>query len=616
MKKLLFAALPLLFVMPLAAQNYTLASPDGRLVVDIEVGQKLVYTLTHDGERILQPSELALELEDGRVFGVGSRLRDTHTRSADEIIEAPFYKRSQVGDRYNELTLHFRERFSVVLRAYDDGMAYRFVTDCRDDFVVLDETARFDFGQDRDAIVPYVRNTTLEFGPGEEIDVAKALDEQWMNSFQNLYTHSSLSGLNAHRLIFTPVVVGVQGRWVCIAESDTEHYPGMFLMNPDGGTTLCGRFAPVPKRIEIGGSKMTQGLVREREEYIARCAGRTSFPWRIVIVATEDRQLADSDMVYRLASPNRIGDTSWIEPGKVAWEWWNAWGLTGVDFKAGTNNETYMAYIDFAARHGIEYVILDEGWNVRYNNDLLEVVPEIDVQLLVDYAAARNVGIILWAGYHAFDRDMENVCRHYSAMGVKGFKIDFMDRDDQPMVDFHYRAAETAARYRLILNFHGTYKPTGLNRAYPNVLNFEGVHGLEQLKWNDASFDQVTYDVTMPFIRQVAGPSDYTPGAMRNATRRNFRPIRHEPMSLGTRCRQLAAYVVFEAPLTMLCDSPSAYEREPECTAFIAGVPTVWDETAVLNGRIAEYITIARRKGNVWHIGPRNGDRSFVPRSR
>ena len=287
----------------------------------------------------------------------------------------------------------------------------------------------------------------------------------------------------------------------------------------------------------------------------------------------------------------------------MAWDWWNDWNLHGVDFRAGINNETYKYYIDFASEHGIEYVILDEGWAVNLKADLMQVIPGIDLKMLSDYAASKNVGLILWAGYWAFDRDMEEVCRYFSGLGIKGFKVDFMDRDDQEMVDFHRKAAETAAKYGMMIDFHGTYKPTGLNRTYPNVINYEGVHGLEQMKWSGPDVDQVTYDVTIPFVRMVAGPMDYTQGAMRNATRGNYRPVNSEAMSQGTRCRQLAEYVVFESPLNMLCDSPSNYMDEPECTGFIAEIPTVWDETKVIDGRIAEYIATARRSGDTWYIG-------------
>jgi alpha-glucosidase len=308
-------------------------------------------------------------------------------------------------------------------------------------------------------------------------------------------------------------------------------------------------------------------------------------------------------MVFRLSQPNAIGDTSWIKPGKVAWDWWNDWGLYGVDFEPGINNRTYEYYIDFAARNGIEYVILDEGWSVNKKADLMQVIPEIDVKHLCDYAKERGVGIVLWAGYWALNRDMEQVMKHYAEMGVKGFKIDFMDRDDQQMVDFYERAAVTAAKYKLMCDFHGAYKPCGLSRKYPNVVNYEGVNGLEQMKWSTIELDQVTYDVMIPFIRMVAGPMDYTQGAMVNAQKKSYHASNSEPMSQGTRCRQLAMYVVYESPFNMLCDSPTNYEKEPVCTEFIAKIPTVWEQTVALDGKVGEYCIIARRAGDVWYVG-------------
>jgi len=342
--------------------------------------------------------------------------------------------------------------------------------------------------------------------------------------------------------------------------------------------------------------------VEERKNHIAECRGNKSFPWRIVIVVNNDKELADNDIVYKLASPSKVNDVSWIKPGKVAWDWWNDLNLSGVDFKTGINNETYKYYIDFASRNKIEYVILDDGWSVRGPNDLFQVVPEIDLKDLITYATERNVGLILWAGYISFNKNIEGVCKHYSELGIKGFKIDFMDRDDQPMVEFHTRVAEIAAKYKLLIDFHGTYKPTGLNRTYPNVINFEAVHGLEQLKF-PTTVDQVTYDVTVPFIRQIAGPMDYTQGAMRNSTKDNFRPVFSEPMSQGTRCRQLATYVIFESPLNMLCDSPTSYEKEQECTNFITSVPTIWDNTVAVDGKLGEYIVMARQKAENWYLG-------------
>lgn len=593
MRNLLLIICSFTVIFNLSAQkSYQLKSPDGKLITSIVVDEKISYSISHQKDIILNPSPISIELDNGQSFGINSKLKNTKVSSVDQTIESPFYKRSRIRDNYNEIILNFKEDFSLIFRAYNEGIAYRFVSTGRKDFIVKNEEAIFNFEEDYNAYIPYVKSK------------AKGVEGQYFNSFENIYTTTSLSQMDGERLAFTPLVIEMEGgKKVCIAESDLESYPGMFLINTDGTASLKSSFAPYPLTIEQGGHNQLQQIVTTHESYIAKCKGGKKFPWRIVIVSEKDKELADSDIVYKLAAPSQIQDTSWIKPGKVAWEWWNHWGLSGVDFEAGVNNETYMAYIDFASKNSIEYVILDEGWAVNLKADLFAVVPEIDLQKIIAYGKSKNVGIILWAGYYAFDRDMEKVCRHYSEMGVKGFKIDFMDRDDQPMVDFHYRAAETAARYKLLVDFHGTYKPTGLNRTYPNVINYEAVNGLEQMKWNGMELDQVTYDVTFPFIRMIAGPVDYTQGAMRNATKRTHRGINDEPMSQGTRCRQLAEYVIFESPLNMLCDSPSNYEKEQECTDFIAAIPTVWDNTVAINGEIGKYISIARQKGDAWYVG-------------
>ncbi|HZX73660.1 MAG TPA: glycoside hydrolase family 97 catalytic domain-containing protein, partial [Cyclobacteriaceae bacterium] len=424
------------------------------------------------------------------------------------------------------------------------------------------------------------------------------------NSFENTYTSGKLSSIDAKKLIFLPMVVTVaNGKKVCITESDLEQYPGMYLTNQEGKQTLKAVFAPYPKEVEQGGHNNLQFAVKQRESYLAKATNTKNLPWRAMVISTQDKQLTDSDMTYKLASPSRVEDVSWIKPGKVAWDWWNDWNVYGVDFKAGINNATYKYYIDFASTHHIGYVILDEGWAVNKQADLMQVIPEINIQELVDYGKTKNVGIILWAGYSAMNKDIEGICKHYSAIGVKGFKVDFMDRDDQQVVDFYYDVARIGAKYKLMIDFHGAFKPTGLQRTYPNVINVEGVFGLEQLKWADNKIDMVAFDVTIPFIRMVAGPMDYTQGAMRNATKNNFRPINSEPMSQGTRCHQLAEYIVFEAPFNMLCDNPSNYMRELESTKFIAEIPTVWDNTIALEGKMGEYVAIARKKGNDWYVG-------------
>ena len=594
MKKLLILTAALVCACAVRAQkSYTLCSPDGHLRTTVAAGDELTYDIAVDGRTVLEPSPLALRLDDGRTWGPHARVRKAERTSADAAIPSPLYRSAEVRDRYNGLILRMKDDWSVEFRVYDDGVAYRFASSAKAPFRIASEQVEYRFPADFEATVPYVAR-------GREGD----FEDQFFNSFENTYATAPLSALNSGRLMFLPLAVDAgDGVKVCITETDLNGYPGLYLTNAGAAENgLRGIFASCPEKLEQGGHNNLQMLVRKRKEHIAEVDAPRTFPWRVAIVGS-DADLAARDLSWLLAAPSKIADTSWIRPGKVAWDWWNDWNLAGVDFRAGVNTETYKYYIDFAAAKGIEYVILDEGWAVNGKADLMQVVPEIDLKEIVAYGALKNVGIILWAGYWAFDRDMERVCEHYAEMGVKGFKVDFMDRDDQRMTAFNHRAAETAARYGLVLDLHGTHKPAGLNRTWPNVLNFEGVHGLEQMKWSPESVDQMKYDATIPFVRQAAGPMDYTQGAMRNASRGNYRPVNTEPMSQGTRCHQLALYVVLDSPLNMLCDSPTNYLCEPECTEFIAAIPTVWDETRILGGRMGEYIVTARRSGDTWYVG-------------
>ncbi len=579
-----------------SAKEFTLISPDGKLVVSIEIGEQLTYSLKHEGQLLLKPSPLSMTLSTGEIWGSKARLQTSKQRRVDEKIISPLYKKSLIRDHYNELALSFKGQWAVEFRAYDDGLAYRFISTKKEKYNIQREEVAYQFPADLKAIVPFVTS-------GKDGD----FESQYPNSFENLYTEATISALNKGRLLFLPALVKFDGgKCLLISESNLESYPGLFLTSKNGQNLLSGVMAPYPKEVQRGGYNQIQNVVKSREDFIAKVQGARSFPWRIAMVSTQDKDLANSDMTYRLAAPSRLSDLSWIKPGKVAWDWWNFWNLKGVDFEAGINNDTYKYYIDFAAKYGVEYVILDEGWSVLGKADLMQVIPEIDIKELVNYAKMKGVGIILWAGWAALDRDMEKVCKYYSELGVKGFKVDFMDRDDQQLNDFNWRVAEVCAKYHLVLDLHGMYKPAGMNRTYPNVLNFEGVHGLEQMKWaapDKSEVDQMRYDVSIPFLRQVAGPMDYTQGAMRNATHKNFVARYYQPMSQGTRCHQLATYVIFESPLNMLCDSPTNYEAEPECTSFIAQIPTTWDESITLDGHVGEYVVTARRKGDTWYIG-------------
>lgn len=576
-----------------ADRSIRFTSPDGRVGVEVTIGTQLRYAVTIDGTQVLAPSAMAMTLTDGTVWGQKCRLKRSQVRQVSQTIQSPFTRQASMSDVCTELLMRFAG-YDVQVRAYDNGVAYRFVSARRGRYQVKSETVEYVFTADQTVTNPYVKS----YKPGQT-----TIQRQFYNSFENTYTTQPVSAMDRQHLSFLPLVVDLgQGRRMCITESHLESYPGLYLVAADGNR-LTGINPPRPKTWHQGGHNMLQLEVDEVCDYIAEVDGPRPFPWRIAMLSRQDGEMAENNLSYLLGAPSRIADTSWIKPGKVAWDWWNDWNIRNVSFRAGINNDTYKYYIDFAAENGIEYVILDEGWAVNLKADLMQVIPEIDLPMLARYAGEKGVGLILWAGYYAFDRDMENVVRHYAAMGIKGFKVDFMNRDDQIMADFYYRTAETCARYKMLVDFHGAFKPAGLNRTWPNVINFEGVHGLEQMKWAQPTVDQMAYDNYIPYIRQAAGPMDYTQGAMLNANRKNYHPCYSEPMSQGTRCHQLALYVTLESPLNMLCDSPSNYLDNPECTRVIACMPTVWDETHVLCGEMGRYIVTARRKGDTWYIG-------------
>ena len=577
-------------------KSYTIHSPDRTIGITLTVGNRIAYEVRVDGRTVVAPTPVAMTLDDGTVWGGSAQPSRIRKGMVDTSFATPFYIKKRVADHYNWLRADFRQGFAIELRAYDDGVAYRFISTTDRSLVVASEEAGAAFPEDWTCWVPYVRDCD-----GTEI---VPFGSQFKTSFENLYTVTRLSKLDPARLAFLPLVVAADdGVKLCFTEADLQAYPGMYFNYPGQGYSLRGIFAPYPKRTHDGGHDNLQNVVDEYDNFIAKAAPQTSFPWRTILIAREDRQLLDNDMVMRLAEPSRLEDGSWIRPGLAAWEWWNDWGLHGVGFEAGINTPTYKHYIDFAARNGIAYLVMDDGWSKDKTDLMSGGSDRLDLEEVLRYAKEKDVGIILWAGYRAFDRDMERVVSYFAEMGVKGFKVDFMDRDDQKIVDFLHRAARVCAEHRMLLDFHGIFKPTGLNRTWPNIINYEGVFGLEQMKWSPETVDQVTYDVTMPFIRMVAGTMDYTQGAMRNATRRNYRPVNTEPMSQGTRCRQLAEYIVFESPLNMLCDSPSNYLKEPECFGFIASVPTVWDRTEALDGKLGERIAIARQSGDTWYVG-------------
>ncbi len=567
--------------------SYHVKSPDGKIDLSITTGTTVSWSVKHEDSEVITPSAISMTLAGGEVLGKNAVVKSTKKSSADQYFNTPIYKKDKVHDQYNQLTISFKGNYSVVFRTYDDGVAYRFVTTKKGDITVVNEEANFSFKDDDKAYLPFVNDFRNK--------------DKWTTSFEALYDNINVSAVKKDTLAFLPVLVDVGSpKKAAILEADLNNYPGMYLTGDGTGSkNLKGAFAKYPTIEQTGGYANMNYVVNGRANYIAKTMGNRSFPWRVVIISTEDKQLANSDMVQKLAEPSRLADVSWIKPGKVAWDWWNDWNITHVDFKAGINNPTYKYYIDFASANKIEYVVLDEGWSSIV--DLTQISPEINLQELLEYAKQKNVGLILWTSWYALTRQTDVAFEKFEKMGVKGFKIDFIDRDDQKMVSSLYEIAQKAADHHLIVDYHGMYKPSGIQRTFPNIVNFEGVKGLENVKWGVTNHPG--YDVSIPFIRMLSGPMDYTPGAMRNSTKANFRPINGNPMSQGTRSHQLAMYTIFEAPLQMMADNPTIYTKEQESTDFIAAVPTTFNQTVALDGKVGEYVAIARRKGTTWYAG-------------
>ncbi len=566
--------------------DFEIKSPDGVISLKIVAGAKLQWSVQHKGQQIIAPSAISLLLEGDDVLGDNAKIISSKTEKINAVIAAINYKKASIPDEYNQLTINCKNGYGVIFRVYNDGVAYRFFTKKKGEIIVKNEEANFNFTDDHKAFIPYM----WDYRGGKIFN----------SSFEALYREINISQFLSDSLAFLPVLVDVgDNKKAVILEADLEDYPGMYLNINQTRKGFMGVYAPYPLEAQQGGYADMNIIPTKRADYIAKTNGTRNFPWRAVVISPNDKELLNNDIVQKLASPPRISDISWITPGQVAWDWWNNWNISHVDFKAGINTPTYKYYINFAAANKIKYIIMDGGWSDRL--DLTKVSPEINVQEIIDYGKQKGVDVILWASWYAVTQQMDKVFPLYSKMGVKGFKIDFIDRDDQKAVASTYEIAKKAAEYHLLVDYHGVFKPTGLQRTYPNVIGYEGVKGLENVKW--AIEDAPRYAVSIPFIRMMAGPMDYTPGAMRNAVMENFRPVGSNPMSQGTRCQQLAMYVVFEAPLQMLSDNPTIYMKEQECTDFITKIPTTFDETAALDGKVGEYVALARKKGDTWYVG-------------
>src|ERR1044071_3765739 len=575
---LLLVALLSLSVGAAARQtDYRVVSPNQRIELRVSTSGRVRYDVSVAGKTVLRESTLSIDI-DGKTLGLAAKVRKATPRAHDAWVEPVVrQKGARIHDAYNELRLDFDGNYAVLFRVYDEGVAYRFETALpQAEVKVNKEEAAFNFADNYTVFYPQEESL---FSHNERVYAPKTLKEIAAAAFASL-----------------PAVVDAGGVKVAVAESDVEDYPGLWLRGT-GGNGLGAMFPPYPLKEELKGDRDFK--ITEAADYIAVTKGTRTYPCRLLGVAERDGDLITNQLVYLLQSPSRVQDTSWIRPGKVAWDWWNANNVYGVDFKAGINTQTYKYYIDFASKYGVEYVVLDEGWYKLGN--VLEVVPDINVQELVDYGKQKKVGIILWVVWKSLDDQLEPALEQFEKWGVKGIKVDFMQRDDQKVVNFFHRLSSEAVKRKMLVDYHGAQRSALMTRTWPNIISTEGVRGLEWSKWSAEANPE--HNLTLPFTRMFLGPMDYTPGAMLNAQQKSWAKVFDRPVSLGTRCHQLAMYVVFESPLQMLADSPSNYLREPEAMEFLSAVPTVWDETRVLDGRIGDYVVVARRSGRDWYVG-------------
>ena len=566
-----------IFVHPAFAKEYKVNSPDGKISLIINVEKEITWSATFEGREIVSSSRTSMILSDGKTLGQNNKIRRARAGQVSEIIKPVVAnKRSEIADNCNTLTLSFNAGFAIQFRTYNDGFAYRFETSLKDTIIVQNEVSEIKFPEGSQSWYP--------------------LETSFMSHNERTYIHSSVDTINNKHLASLPALFQIDGTNVLITESDIQDYPGMWLLGAAEGK-FNGSWPKYPDTENLKGDRDL--FVTGTRDYIAKTRGTRTFPWRVFIIAKNDVGLIESDLVFKLAPPVMIEDTEWIKPGQIAWDWWNANNIYGVDFKAGINNDTYKYYIDFASDNGIEYVILDEGW---YNlGNVTDQAPDIDVAELCKYAETKNVGVILWVVWKSLWDKMDEALALYEKWGVKGIKVDFMQRDDQKIVNFYQEAIEKTAKHHMLIDFHGAYKPDGIGRTWPNAMTREGVKGMENNKWSrDIDPD---HDATIPFIRMVAGPMDYTPGAMMNMDSVNYYPQFTRPTSQGTRAHQVALYVLYESPLQMLSDSPSNYIREQETTDFIVNIPVVWDDIKGLDGKVGDYLLLARRSGNEWFVG-------------
>ena len=577
-----------------AADTLSVSSPSKNIQVKVWMDKTLNYCIYSNGKMVLMPSVADMLLNNTQSFSIDNRITSHALKSVtNEIISPVPEKRKKIKDVYNLLNIAFKKPYKVEFRVYDDGVAYRFLTSFKDSITVQNEIASFHFAAATAAYFPGIHKR-------DDADI-------FHTSYEEQFPLRQLDSIKNTELGYTPVLVApAVNPKIGIIESDLEDYPGMFLSGT-GTNVLEAKFAPYPLAEKLTGGDYPQLLVTKRADYIAKTKGTRTFPWRVLMIADEDRQLPSNDMVYRLASPSRIGDASWIHPGKGTDEWTINVNLFNVPFRSGVNTASYKYYIDFAKRFGFDRIMMDAGWSD--NLDLFKINPAINMDTITAYAKEKNIKISMWTLAHTLNWQLDSALARFNKWGVDFIMTDFIDRDDQKTVNFYYRIARACAEHHIMIMYHGAYPPKGFNRTYPNNVTREGVLGSEYNIGSDKA--SPGHDVTLPFTRMLAGSFDYEPGILNNATQKGFRPIEGMVMSQGTRCHQLAMFVVYDSPMQIFSGNPSQAWLEPKFTELLGNIPTTWDQTNILDGKVGEYIITARKKGGNWFIA---GMSNWTPR--
>ena len=577
-----------------AQQKLRLLSPDKTIRIEIQTVNRLSYSVFVDDKKILNESEIDMKLAGDKSLSQDMKLIKENSRSIDEIIVAQVpVSRKNIPDKFNELSLQFKNRFAVIFRAYDDGISYRISTSFNDSIIVSQETAYLQFTQKTYAYVPLIQKR-------EDRDI-------FHTSFEELYPYRILDSLSDKDYMYSPVLLKTpDGIFVALTESDLVDYPGMFLRGT-GTDALQGAFAAFPLEERMVDGDYPEMVVSKRADYLAKTKGNRNFPWRVLLIARQDKDLPANDLVYRLASPSTIKETGWIHPGKCTDEWIIDINLFHVPFRSGINTESYKYYIDFAKRFGFNRIMMDAGWSDA--RDLFKINPQINMDTLVAYAKMRGIGISMWTLSMTLDHQLDSALKQFKRWGVDFIMTDFIDRDDQKTVNFYKKIAEACAKEKIMIMFHGAYPPKGFNRTYPNNITREGVLGSEYNAWSDKS--TAAHNCTIPFTRMLAGPLDYEPGLLDNATPKMFRPIWGKVMSQTTRCQQLAMFIVYDNPMQIFSGNPSQGWMEPEFMDLLGSFPTVWDTTIILQAKVAEQIITARCNGNNWYIGGMAGGKAY-----